>query len=460
MKIKPLGAVRTVTGSMHVLESHGGKRILLDCGLYQGKRAESNSLNRNPRIDPKSVDKIVISHAHIDHCGLLPHFVRQGFTGEICMTPATKELLELLLLDSAHLQLKDAEYINRKKKPQDPQIEPLYIEEDVLQTMKLASSKNFGERFEVSPEMSVRFLRAGHILGSAMIEIDEKGKTVLFSGDLGRKDAPLLKDPEELDDSDIDLLLVESTYGGRKHRSFDEAKDRLVKAVEKIIHTKGKLLIPAFSVGRTQDIVYTLHELILEGRIPDSIEMFVDSPLSTNVTQIYRQHFYELDEKTMEMMEQDGDPLGFGTLKYTKSVDQSKELNEKEGPMIIISASGMCEGGRIVHHLKNCISDSRNVILIVSFQAINTLGRRIADGFKEIKIFGKSYSVEAEVLTNNEWSAHADGEELLSFIKKANAKKTLLVHGEMKQIEALKAKIDGIGINSYIPDEDDGFIEV
>ncbi|MBN2364313.1 MBL fold metallo-hydrolase [candidate division WOR-3 bacterium] len=460
MKIKPLGAVRTVTGSMHLLESSRNVKCILDCGLYQGKRADSNSLNRNLKTDPSSVESVVISHAHIDHCGLLPYFVKKGFRGHIFMTPATRELTELLLLDSAHLQFKDAEYINRKKKAEDPEIVPLYTGEDVEAVFELVKVKNFGEPFEAASGLTARFLRAGHILGSAMVEVSEKDKTLLFSGDLGRMNAPLLKDPEHVKDTKIDCLLIESTYGGKKHHGFEEAKDRMVFAVEKISRTSGKLIIPAFSVGRTQDIVYTLHELMLERRIPSTIEIFVDSPLSTNVTEIYRQHFYELDEKSMEMMAKDGDPFGFGKLKYTKSVEQSKELNEKEGPIIIISASGMCEGGRIVHHLKNNIEDEKNVILIVSFQAVNTLGRRIADGMKEIKIFGKDYEVRAEVLTNNEWSAHADGTELFNFIKEVNPGKTLLVHGEINQMEALKAKIDETGIPAGIPDNGEGFVEV
>lgn len=456
MKIKSLGAVKTVTGSMHQVQSSSGENCILDCGLYQGKRAESDSLNRNLKIDPSTVDNIVISHAHIDHCGLLPYFVKKGFDGKIFMTPATRELAELLLMDSAFLQQKDVEYLNRKRNFRDPEIEPLYTEEDVKRVFELTQTVNFHEYFEPADGLKAKYLRAGHILGSAMIQISENNKTMLFSGDLGRKNAPLLKDPENVGDFHINLLLVESTYGGRTHKSYKEGIERILKAIEKVFHTKGKLIIPAFSVGRTQDIVYTLHKLTAEKRIP-SLPIYVDSPLSTNVTEIYKEHFYELDEETMQLMKQDGDPLGFGKLKYIRTIEESKELNEKEGPMVIISASGMCEGGRIVHHLKNNIEDPRNIILIVSFQAVNTLGRRIADGIEEIKIFGKTYRVKAEVMTNNEWSAHADEPELEDFVRKIHADKTILVHGEEKQMEFLKTKIDEMSLPVLIADENHDF---
>ncbi|MBN1150196.1 MBL fold metallo-hydrolase [candidate division WOR-3 bacterium] len=459
MKIKSLGAVKTVTGSMHLVQSSSGGNCVLDCGLYQGKRAEAEGLNRNLKIDPASVDSVVISHAHIDHCGLLPYFVRKGFDQIIYMTPATRELTELLLMDSAFLQLKDAEYLNRKRNSGEPQVEPLYTEEDVKRVFELVQTVNFHEYFEPSSGLTAKFLRAGHILGSAMIQISEKSRTMLFSGDLGRKNAPLLKDPEKVDDSHVNLLLVESTYGGKTHKGYNEGIERIFKAVEKICQTKGKLIIPAFSVGRTQDIVYALHKLTVEKKIP-FLPIYVDSPLSTNVTDIYRQHFYELDEETMQLMKEDGDPLGFGKLKYTRTVEESKELNGREGPMVIISASGMCEGGRIVHHLKNNIEDPRNVILIVSFQAVHTLGRRIAEGMEEIKIFGDTYRVRAEVMTNNEWSAHADGPELEDFVRETKADKTILVHGELKQMEFLKAKIENMNLQVLIADENQGFVEV
>ncbi|MGC9365875.1 MAG: MBL fold metallo-hydrolase [bacterium] len=455
MKYKSLGAVREVTGSMHLLISEQGSKLLLDCGMFQGKRSEAEQKNRNPKINPKDVDAIIISHAHLDHCGLAPLLVKKGFTGPIYVTPATAELMQYILADSAYLQQKDAEYINKKRKKGEPKVEVLYSQQDVETTLGLLNIKNFNSEFEISGGFNATFYRAGHILGSALVEVKESGKTLLFTGDLGRKNAPLLQDPEDLSNHKINYLITESTYGGRIHHDFTQGRQRISQAINKIDQTKGKLIIPAFSLGRTQEIVYSIHQLRVDKKIPQNIEVFVDSPLSVNVTEIFRQHFYELDEETQELMRKDGDPLGFGTLKYTKSVEESKALNTKEGPFVVISASGMCEGGRIVHHLKNSISDSKNIILIVSFQAQHTLGRRIAEGNNEIKIFGEKYRVAAEVLTNNEWSAHADSNELVKFATSVNPDQTFLVHGEMEQMEMLKNRLQDNDLSVTIPDLED-----
>lgn len=455
MKYKSLGAVREVTGSMHLLISEQGSKLLLDCGMFQGKRSEAEQKNRNPKINPKDVDAIIISHAHVDHCGLAPLLVKKGFSGPIYVTPATAELMQYILSDSAYLQEKDAEYINKKRKKGEPKVEVLYSQQDVDTTLGLLDIKNFNSEFEISGGFNATFYRAGHILGSALVEVKESGKTLLFTGDLGRKNAPLLQDPEDLSGHNIDYLITESTYGGRIHHDFTQGRQRISQAINKIDQTKGKLIIPAFSLGRTQEIVYSIHQLRVENKIPQNIEVFVDSPLSVNVTEIFRQHFYELDEETQELMRKDGDPLGFGTLNYTKSVEESKALNTKEGPFVIISASGMCEGGRIVHHLKNSISDNKNIILIVSFQAQHTLGRRIAEGNNEIKIFGEKYRVAAEVLTNNEWSAHADSNELVKFATSVNPDQTFLVHGEMEQMEMLKNRLQDNDLSVTIPDLED-----
>lgn len=457
MKLKSLGAVREVTGSMHLIVSEDNKKIILDCGMFQGRRKEAEEKNRQLSINPKELDAICVSHAHVDHCGRLPYFVKKGFKGPIFTTSATAGILKYILADSAYLQARDIEYVNKKRKPGEPLKEVLYSQEDVEETLSLLEIVNFGTEFKIAGNLRGNFYRAGHILGSAMIAVEENGVRLLFSGDLGRKNAPLLRDPEDLSGERFDYLIMESTYGGRVHHSFDEGRNRLKYAVNKAHENKGKLIIPAFSLGRTQEIVFSMNQLRSEGDIPQSMEFYVDSPLSTNVTEIFREHFYELDKETQKLMAKEGDPLGFGTLVYTKSVDESKALNSKRGTFVIISASGMCEGGRIVHHLKNSIENNNNIIMIVSFQAKHTLGRRIAEGNKEVRIFGKDYKVNAEILTNNEWSAHADSNELVNYALQVNPKKIFIVHGEEKQSEILKDKLDNQGFDAIIPEENSLF---
>lgn len=457
MKLKSLGAVREVTGSMHLIVSEDNKKIILDCGMFQGRRKEAEEKNRQLSINPKELDAICVSHAHVDHCGRLPYFVKKGFKGPIFTTSATAGILKYILADSAYLQARDIEYVNKKRKPGEPLKEVLYSQEDVEETLSLLEIVNFGTEFKIAGNLRGNFYRAGHILGSAMIAVEENGVRLLFSGDLGRKNAPLLRDPEDLSGERFDYLIMESTYGGRVHHSFDEGRNRLKYAVNKAHENKGKLIIPAFSLGRTQEIVFSMNQLRSEGEIPRRMEFYVDSPLSTNVTEIFREHFYELDKETQKLMAKEGDPLGFGTLVYTKSVDESKALNLKRGTFVIISASGMCEGGRIVHHLKNSIENNNNIIMIVSFQAKHTLGRRIAEGNKEVRIFGKDYKVNAEILTNNEWSAHADSNELVNYALQVNPKKIFIVHGEEKQSEILKDKLDNQGFDAIIPEENSLF---
>jgi len=454
VKLHNFGAVREVTGSMHLVESKNKYRVLLDCGLFQGRRKEAELKNRKPKVDPKTIDAILISHAHVDHCGLLPYFVKKGFNVKIYSTYATFDLVKFLLYDSAYLQKRDIDYINKKRKPGEELLKALYDDKDVDRTMELFKPIDLNETIKLGKDFKIKFYRAGHILGSAMIEIVEDGKKLLFTGDLGRHGAPLIKDPEDVSNIGVDYLLMETTYGNRKHKDFTQGKERIQKAINKIVNTKGKLIIPAFSVGRTQEIVYSIHQLRVDNKIPKNLEVFVDSPLSTNVTNIFKKHSWELDDETQELIKKKADPLGFGTLVYTKKVEQSIALNDKIGPFVIISASGMCEGGRIVHHLKNSIEVSNNIILIVSYQAMNTLGRRLADGIKEVRMFGKEYFVKAEVLTNNEWSAHADSDELFEFAKGINPKKIFLVHGEESQMEAFKNRLSENNLDAVMPSED------
>ncbi|MGB9693271.1 MAG: MBL fold metallo-hydrolase, partial [Fervidobacterium sp.] len=412
-----IGAAQTVTGSMHLLKVNG-KKILLECGLYQGKRAESIKTNKEfTFFHPAEIDAVVLSHAHIDHSGNLPNLVKQGYTGPIYSTPASRDLAGIMLADSGKIQEQDAEYLNKKlSKRGEPLIEPLYTAEDASTVMPLFVSLSYHREIDIVDGVKLTFLDAGHILGSALVKIsiDEDGgkKTLLFTGDLGRKNMPLLRNPEVVQEADI--LITESTYGGKKHDPISGMENALKDAVLKTINRGGKVIIPAFSVERTQEITYTLHRLLDRKLIP-KIPIFVDSPLSVNATEIFRIHPECFNSNVYKMILANDDPFGFEYIHYIQSVDDSKKLNDMHEPMIIISASGMCESGRILHHLANNIEDSRNTILIVGYQAANTLGRRILEHIPKVKIFGEEYNLRAEVIEMHSFSAHADHDDLVEF---------------------------------------------
>lgn len=443
MKLKFLGAVKETTGSMHMLQIDD-KNILLDCGLYQGKRKLSREKNLSFPFNAREIHSLVLSHAHIDHCGNIPNLVKQGFKGTIYSTSATQDLCSALLRDSAHIQQKDTEYLNKKllKRNEEP-IEPLYTIDDVERSLYYFNGIHYNREVHVLRDVVCSFLDAGHILGSAFCQLDiaheNSNYRLLFTGDIGRKNLPILRDPDV--PKNVDFLIMESTYGNRVHGDIEQAENKLCDIVTRVYQRKGKIIIPAFSVGRTQEIVYSLHKLSTMKCLP-KMPIFVDSPLSANATEIFRQHQECFDKETMELIRNNDDPFGFSELKYIRTVDKSKELNDYKEPCIIISASGMCEAGRILHHLKNNIEDPRNLILIVGFQAQNTLGRRIVEKETEIKIFGESYTRRAEVAIINAYSAHADRNELLEFAleveKNSNLKKIFLVHGEEENIIALK----------------------
>ena len=451
MKLHFRGANREVTGSRHILEVNG-KKILLDCGLYQGRRQDELEKNQNFGFDPKEIDVVVLSHVHIDHSGNLPNLVKQGFKGPIYCTHATADLLPFMLLDSAYIQEREAEYINKKKRKTGEVVEPLYTEDDVKDTLPLARSLNYGEKIEISPGLQLRFEEAGHILGSAMClfaiqdESDGKEKKLVFTGDLGRYNMPLIRDPYQVESADF--LLSECTYGNRLHESILDAEEALAVAVNETVERGGRVLIPAFSLGRTQEIVYSLHKLVHEGKIPDSLPIYVDSPLSVNLTSVFQQHLSEFDQETKELfIDKHDDPFGFDRLKYTQSVEESKALNNHHGPCIIISSSGMVEHGRILHHLKNAIEDPKNTILIVGYQAQNTLGRKLVEKQKVVNIFGEPYKVKINVKVMNAYSAHADRSDLLDFITKIDGlKKVYLVHGEEEAAQDFKIALAENGI--------------
>ncbi|MBU0982190.1 MBL fold metallo-hydrolase [Patescibacteria group bacterium] len=458
MKILFQGADKEVTGSRHLLEINGYK-ILLDCGLYQGHREDERKKNTEFGFDPKEIDIVVLSHAHIDHSGNIPNLVKQGFKGPIYCTHPTADLLKYMLLDSAYIQEREVEYLNeKKKKTGEPLIEPLYDSQDAEDTFPLFRSISFNESQKIAKGVTLCFRAAGHILGSAIPvltindQADSKTKTLVFSGDLGRKNMPLIQNPYQIEEADY--LISECTYGNRLHANILEAEERLAEIVNKTIARGGKILIPAFSLGRTQEMIYSLHKMFNDGRIPDSLPIYVDSPLSVNVTDVFREHLGVLDEETQKLfIEQNEDPFGFARLKYIQSVEESKALNNHKGPCIIISSSGMVEHGRILHHLKNSIEDHRNTLLIVGYQAQNTLGRKLVEKEKIVKIFGKPYPVKIEVAIMNEYSAHADKNDLLDFITQIkNLKKVILVHGEEDAAEDFKTSLEEKGIKDvFIP---------
>lgn len=449
MRILFAGAARTVTGSQHLLELDG-VRLLLDCGLYQGRRQESNERNRNLPFDPRHVDAMVLSHAHIDHAGNIPSLVKQGFRGGIFCTPATRDLCSVMLRDAARIQEADAEFLNRKHRDRlaEP-IVPLYVEKDALIALNHFRTVGYRQTTAVLPGVSCTFLDAGHVLGSAIVQLDIDRASdrlrLVFSGDLGRRNMAILRDPEVPEPPDV--LLVESTYGDRLHSPMAGMEDQLTQVVNRVVQRKGKILVPSFSLERTQEFVYALHRLTDRGTIPP-IPIYVDSPLSVRITEIFKLHPECFDEETRAFMRENGDPFGFGNLRYISTVEDSKALNGLEGPMMIVAASGMCEAGRILHHLRNAVEDSRNMVLIIGYQAEHTLGRRIAERQPEVKIFGVEYPLEAEVVVMDAFSAHADRDDLVDFVTRCrdNLKRAFVVHGEEGQSLALAKRLAGLGI--------------
>jgi metallo-beta-lactamase family protein len=456
MQIDFLGAAQGVTGSMHLLTVNGS-RILLECGLFQGHRDEAFDRNRNLPFDATKVDAMVLSHGHVDHCGNIPNLVRAGFGGSIYSTFATRDLCGLLLADSAHIMEADVQYVNRKRARQGlPAVEPIYTAADALRGLKHFVSVDYGRQITIAPGVKLTFHDAGHILGSAVcaLDISEEERTyrLLFTGDLGRMNMPILRDPQVV--PAVDYVISESTYGARLHGTPQEGEIELKRIVCETLARHGKLIIPAFSVGRTQDIVYALHRLCIAGEIP-YLPIFVDSPLSVNATDVFRLHPECYDQETYAFMLSYHDPFGWNELQYVRQVEDSKALNQRPEPLIVISASGMCESGRILHHLKNNIEDERNTILFVGFQAENTLGRRILDGQPQVMIFGEPYTVKAHIERVDAYSAHADQKEILDYFRQLNPaglKKTFLVHGDVEAATVLETKLHEIGVREvYIP---------
>jgi len=451
MRINFHGAAHTVTGSQHLLEINGAK-LLLDCGLYQGRRSESYERNLTFHYDPRKVDAVILSHAHIDHSGNLPNLVKQGYAGPIYATSATAELSNIMLLDSGHIQEADAKFVNKKQSRRgDGPIEPLYSQSDAAEVAKYFQPIDYDTEFEPVPGVIARFVDAGHILGSAAasLKIEENGRkfSLWFSGDIGRFRLPLLRDP--VLPGTVDYMIMECTYGDKSHGNPEAAFVEFRAVVKRTIERGGKVIVPAFAVGRTQELVYDLNQMMDDASVP-SIPVYVDSPLAVNASQVFRNHPECFDPETREFIEHARHPaLDFTVLTYVRSVDESKALNERKDPMVIIAASGMAETGRILHHLRNNIEDPKNTVCIVSWQAPDTLGRRLADREKQVKIFGEPYDVRAEVATIGGLSAHA-GQDLLTdyaLAPKVSLKQIFLVHGEEKPAMALTEILQAKGMD-------------
>ncbi len=466
MKIKFCGAAQQVTGSAHLITLTDGFKILMDCGLYQGYDKDMEDFNENWLFDPAEIDCMILSHAHIDHAGRIPKLVKDGFRGSIYCTHATRSLCAIMLADSAGIQERDAEYFNKRrlkypKEKRYPERVPLYRTDDAEKAMKNFTGMDYDRWFPVSPDVTVLFKDAGHILGSASVtlKINDVGRevTVGFSGDVGRPDRPILRDPQPM--PNVDYMLCESTYGDKEHIAKPAEAEKLLQVIkDTCVKKKGKLIIPAFSVGRTQELVYMLDQLETAGKLP-RIPVYVDSPLAVNATRVFGAHTECFDKQMKQYMLIDDNPFGFNNLTYVHEVEVSKSLNKK-GAAIIISSSGMANAGRVKHHIYNSIDKKQNTVLIVGYCAQGTPGQKLRDGVDEIKLFGDLKPVNADVEVMDSFSAHADRNELLSFLQnqKKNVKAIFLVHGEIKRQTAFKESLEQDGFGRVeIPDLGDEF---
>ncbi|HJN89008.1 MAG TPA: MBL fold metallo-hydrolase [Verrucomicrobiota bacterium] len=462
VKITFHGAVRTTTGSQHLLEING-VRLLLDCGLYQGKRKESIERNQSFPFNPNEVDAVILSHAHIDHIGNLPNLYKQGFTGNAYCTFATRDLAAIMLEDSAEIQMADAAYVSKKhKKKGMPPVEPLYTPEDAECALRQFVSLGYDRPLPVANGVTLSFRDAGHILGSAQVilDIDEGGekRRLLFSGDIGRGDHAILRNPQPVED--VDVLLVESTYGNREHTAQSGLTDEIEALLSDTLNNGGKVIIPAFSVGRTQLLVYTLHQLVEAGRLP-AFPIYVDSPLSVNATEVFRLHPECFNRDIYTFLREKKNPFGMDNLTYIRKASESIKLNSLDGPAIIISSSGMCEAGRIRHHLKNNISDPNDLILFVGYCAYNTLGSVIRAGIDPVYIFGEAHEVKAKIASFDGFSGHADKNELVDYVKSltGDIKKIFVVHGEERSSLAFADTLRQIkpGAEVTVPELNESF---
>jgi len=460
LRISFEGAARTVTGSRHRIR-WGDKSWLFDCGLYQGHRDEAERVNRSFRFEPAELDAVVVSHAHLDHTGNLPTLVSRGFRGPIYATPATVDLARVMLADSAYLMERDVEHVNRHVHGRPPR-RPLYTVEDMTRTLELFRDPGYHQRWTLFPGASVEAFDAGHILGSALtvFEFDDAGRRFRLgmSGDLGRPHRPILRDPEV--HPGVDALVLESTYGDRLHPDAAVTERELTEVIRRTAERGGRVMMPAFAVGRTQEVVVTIHGLMTRGAIP-SLPIYVDSPMAQKATEVFRHHPECFDEPTRRVFsETRGEPFGFERLRYIGTPDESRALNDARGPMIIVSASGMCEGGRILHHLQHGLGNPSNTVLFVGFQGEGTLGRRLREGAETVNILGEGVRVRAEIAGLDGFSAHADQSELVGWVARLDPKpqRIFLVHGEPEPAETLAALLrDKIGCSVSVPQLNEEF---
>ncbi len=454
MKIKFIGAAREVTGSKHLITTGSGKKILLDCGMFQGKGLETDSMNRNLMFDPATIDHVILSHAHIDHSGLIPYIYKLGFRGSVICTSATRDLCAIMLADSGHIQENDVRWYNKRRvsKGLTP-VEPIYKEEDARACMELFISVAYDRKFYIDENTKVKFINTGHMLGSgtALLEITEQGKTtrIAYTGDIGRPFSRILRSPKPF--PQCDYLITESTYGNRLHPHQQEAEGELLRVIrETCVDRGGKVIIPSFAIGRTQEVVYALNKFFNDGLLP-KVNIYVDSPLAINATDIFRMHTDILNADVAHEMETDPDPFGFNSLYYVKRPEDSKRLNTIKKPCVIISASGMMEAGRIKHHLANNIENPNNTILAVGYCAPSTLGARILSGTDEVSIFGVKHPVRAKIEKIEAFSGHGDYQEMSEYLSCQDAsqvKKVFLVHGEIEAQTAYKKTLEARGFAS------------
>lgn len=457
VKIKFLGGARTVTGSSHLV-SAGNTDVLLDGGLFQGRREDFYKVNTTFHYNPRTIKAMVLSHAHIDHCGNIPNLIKQGLRCKIYTTSATKDLADLMLIDSGKIQEEDIRYLNKINRRMNlPLRKPLYTAKEASKSTRIFRSISYNQKFCIAKDIFATIVDAGHILGSGLIILDikdtERTLRLGYAVDLGRRNLPLLNNP--VIPKGLDYLILESTYGGRFHRPIDEAQSKLREAISRAVRRGGKVLIPSFTLERTQEVIYFLNELLKEKIIP-SVPIYVDSPLATNITDLFKFHLDFLNEKTRQAFNRGDNPFELLNLRFVREQKESKSLNTDKRPMIIIAGSGMCESGRILHHLQNNIEDSRNMILVVGYMAQDTLGRRIVEKNPFVRIFGVEYELNAEVVVINSFSGHADQGELLEFVAGClPLKKVFLVHGELGQSQALAGVLNERGVAVHIPEQDE-----
>lgn len=456
--IKFCGGAGTVTGSMHLLSSNRSN-ILLDCGIFYGHRSEYYTVNSNFAFNPQSLNACILSHAHIDHCGNYPTLIKKGYRSNIYVTPPTKILSRYMLADSGFVQEEDIKYVNKINKRRGlPLRSPLYTKQEAKKSLKYFRPLQYHKRFPISKDVDLTFFEAGHVLGSAVSVLDIKTKKgvmrIAYAVDLGRNDIPLLRDPEI--PKDINYLIIESTYGGRKHESIKDAEKKLTDVINRTVKRGGKIIIPSFAFERTQLIVFFISELIKRKKIR-KIPIYVDSPLAVNLTDVFRKNWEYFDDITKQAFLKKEDPLGYDNITYIRHVNRSKELNNITRPMIIISASGMCENGRILHHLKNNIENPKNTVLVIGYMAKNTLGKRLVEKNEQVRIFGRLYELKAEVVVINAFSAHADQNDLVEYVKdcRGKLKHIFIVHGDKNQSDILRSHLKKLNLKVSIPSKNE-----